>query len=383
MVDLAWLRTHAVARARGLHLRPATLARGALAHRLGQGPPPPRLRRGGRALLRLARLAARLGHRRRSWLPPTARFAATRTRASPGRDAHARARPGSERARPGGDRDRNVVGHVDLARPRPGGLLAAAARPQGPRARAGPCWAPRAARAGSSARASARRCCATRPTAARWTARKRCCTERRHPHLGRPGRGCRRAPGGGERPRGAHRRLHAARGLRARGRAAAGLVRRRVLVHRRALRAARPRALELPDGRRGAALARSRGRRCTACRASSGRDDGAADYERELTSSARERARPDPARARPGRAHLLAVPGRRRPRRARAARGRASRRPGWRRWCPRITLTLPVVNASAADRLPRDRRGQGRGRRARVRGAARPARARLARRRAR
>ena len=53
----------AVAGAGGVHVRPAALARRALAHRLGQGPPPSGFRGGGDPLLRLACLAAGLGHR--------------------------------------------------------------------------------------------------------------------------------------------------------------------------------------------------------------------------------------------------------------------------------------------------------------------------------
>ena len=88
-------------------------------------------------------------------------------------------------------------------------------------------------------------------------------------------------------------------------------------------------------------------------------------------------ARPDPARARAGRAHLLAVPGRRRSRRARAARGgRRDARNG-----PPGAADHAYASGGElepADRVPRDRRGQGRGGRARVHGArrirARPAR---------
>ena len=98
---------HALARAGGLDLRPAAVARGARPDRQGDRSPPARLgdRRG--ALLRLAGLAARLG----DGLADAGEWRAARqgARAAPGRCLHARARRGPERARPGGHRDRDGV----------------------------------------------------------------------------------------------------------------------------------------------------------------------------------------------------------------------------------------------------------------------------------
>ena len=71
-----------------------------------------------------------------------------------------------------------------------------------------------------------------------------------------------------------------------------------------------------------ALLSRAEGATVHRMRGELGPEDGATAYENELGEFGPERARPDPARRGARRAHLLAVPGRRRPRRARAARGR-------------------------------------------------------------
>ena len=141
---------------------------------------------------------------------------------------------------------------------------------------------------------------------------------------------------GGSTPRAAYERV---------ADAAPGLVGRGLLVHRRALRAARPRALELRHGRPGAAVARSRARPSTACAASSGREEGAAAYEKELDEFGPEAldlillgVGPD--------AHICSLfPGD-------DALGERERRvvgvetPGMAPLVARITLTLPVVNSS-------------------------------------
>ena len=169
-------------------------------------------------------------------------------------------RPGG--ARPGrGDR-RLQRRAVAVAGARPGRAGRTEERSPTARCASGRSSAPRAARAGSSARGSARRCCATRPTARRWTrpgssaphdaSRSRSSRTRRA--------ACaammleRRA---GRRPDRARRRLDAEGRLRAVRRrdpgGAASTRRRRVLARRRALRAARRRALQLPDDQGGAA----------------------------------------------------------------------------------------------------------------------------------
>src|SRR5918994_1903037 len=103
------------------------------------------------------------------------------------------------------------------------------------------------------------------------------------------------------------------------------------------------------------------------------------DRVRERAGRVRvRRARPDPARGRPGRPHLLALPRRRRPRRARAPRrGRRDSGNG----APGVADHAYASGGEReqADRLPRDRRGQGRSGRARIRGTPRPTCAGLAR----
>ncbi len=154
----------------------------------------------------------------------------------------------------GGDRLRDGA----LARPRRRRPHGAPAQPQG----RGASWTLLGASRGEAGilGEGIRQALLRDPTyAPRSSARRRCWS----PEAGGPrhrrsrGRGG-RAPPSGHRARGAHRRLHSAGGLRARRRGAARLVGRLGLVHRRALRAAGPRALELPDGQGGAARPRRR-----------------------------------------------------------------------------------------------------------------------------
>ena len=274
--------------------------------------------------------------------------------------------------------------HVDLARPRARRADGAAPRPQGQRAQLdGP---RRVARRGGHPRRGDPPGAAARPDlrAARWTAREAHAAVNADIRVSDdPARG---APPScscaGGRPRRAHGRLDAARGVRARGRRCARTGRgvdvwftdeRCVPPDHEHSNFRHGRTTRCSPTRRGrdraphARRARAGGRARPPTRASS-------------ASSAPERARPDPARHRARtRTSARCFPGD-------DALGERERRvvgvetPGMAPLVSRITLTLPVVNASAPDRLPRDRRGQGRGGRARVRRPARPARARLARR---
>ena len=199
-----------------------------------------------------------------------------------------------------------------------------------------------------------------------------------HPGLGRPRAGGRRAARGrGRRARRAHRRVDAAGGLRAGGRAARGLVRRATSGSRTSA-ACRPttstRTSAWPTARcsraiEGATVHRMRGEL--------GPEDGAAAYESELGEFGARGARPDPARASGPDAHTARC--------SPATPRSASASGAW--WASRRPDGAAGVahHAHAAggererpDRLPDRRRGQGRGGPAGVR-AARPARARPAR----
>ena len=191
-----------------------------------------------------------------------------------------------------------------------------------------------------------------------------------HPRLDDPARGRRpprRRPSGhvaltgGSTPRAAYERVAGA---------APGLVRRRRLVHGRALRAARPRALELPDGRTRRCSRASRARPSTACAASSGPRTAPPPTRASWTSSAPSALDlillglgPD--------AHICSLfPGD-------DALGERERRvvgvetPGM---APLVSADHAYASGGErerADRLPGDRRGQGGGGRARVRRPAR------------
>ena len=193
-----------------------------------------------------------LGERRR-------RALARRTRAAARQEVTLRLERGraAGRARARRRDDRDGLGRVGLARPRPGRAARRCAARATARSRRGRCWAPRAARRASSARASARRCCATRPTCRRSRCareRWRGCTPdaRRSASLDDPAAAVAdllaEAAARG-RPHRAHRRLDA----RSAPTSCAAAARRRLerrdgVVRRRALRAARPPGLELRDG---------------------------------------------------------------------------------------------------------------------------------------
>ena len=154
------------------------------------------------------------------------------------------------------------------------------------------------------------------------------------------------------------------------------------VVQRRALRAARERAVELPDGERRAAGPASRatsGRRSCGWRASSGPDAGAASYEALGARAAGRRAALGPAAAR----------ARARTRTARrcfpaSPRSRSAQRlvtgvelAGMEPQVPRISLTLPAIASARRIVFLVTGSRQGEGRRPRVR---RPARSDLTRR---
>ena len=119
VVDLAWLRSHAVARARRRDLRPAAVAPRARRDQRRHRAPPPGLGRARAAAVRLARVAARLGaglaDRRTATAArhaPTARAADVEMRARARRDAcRVPGLAGHRRSRP--------LRACDLARPRP------------------------------------------------------------------------------------------------------------------------------------------------------------------------------------------------------------------------------------------------------------------------
>ena len=233
----------------------------------------------------------------------------------------------------------------------PGGLAARAPRARRRASRRGRCSAPRAARAASSARASARRCCAIRPMVPRWRAPGRWCRERQHRG---PRRSRRRAVAEllVQARRRSHRRSPAARRRKRAYELAAArarrLERRDGLVQRRALRAARPRALELRDGGCGAGCRRSPAP--PTVHADGGR---ARATRRGRRGRMREQLGDDPQlrphAARPrARTHTL-------PRCSRTGRRSTSAdrlvvgvpEAGLEPFVPRISLTLPAINARA------------------------------------
>ena len=219
-------------------------------------PPPPRLDGRGAAARGLARLAAGLARRRRCW-PTARRSRGTRPRQPPGRRA----------APAGGARAAGAAAwRASRSRPPPGARCASTAGPAGcaptraTRAAAsatGRSRAPRAARPASSARASARRCCATPPTCPRSTAARgdaaRDAPDAPAPTPRRVAGARRRARSRAQlerarararrRPPGAQRRHDARRAPTSCSRAEPrSWERRRAVVRRRALRGARGRA---------------------------------------------------------------------------------------------------------------------------------------------
>ena len=283
MVDLAWLRSTPWRERVAATFDPPQLARRAAAHQRGHGAPPPGLG-GGRACCSVGWLASRLG-----WEPGS--LIAARTAPL---DGHARGTPpGRRRSRLEPDPGQDVPGPRRgrrSERRRAWRSRSTAGRAGWPRARrdrkgreSRVDGARRLARRGRDPRRGHPPGAAARPDlpAARWTRRRRCVQLNADVRvLGRPGR--RRPPSiAGARRRG-HVALTGGSTPRAAYERAAGSRRRLVAAStlwfaRRALRAARPRALELPDGERGAALRASRpARPCTAWRASSGPSDGAA-----------------------------------------------------------------------------------------------------------
>ena len=183
----------------------------------------------------------------------------------------------------------------------------------------------------------------------------------------------------GRRPHRAHRRLDAAGGLRGVRRArrasvAVDLAEHPRVVRRRAVRGARRRALELPDGARGAARPARRARpRPTGCMASavrprapratrpSSHDAGEPEFDLLLLGHG------------PRRTRRLAVPGPGDARRARPARRRGPEA-GLEPFVPRISLTLTAIGRARA-RWRSSSRARGRPTRSRRRSAPAPSRA--------
>ena len=315
--------------------------------------PPARLGRRRAALLRLAGLAARLGARARSSQQNGELYGRAQGTA-PGRRAacSSRTRRRTRRGWPGSPSRRPRACRISLDRG-PGGL--SAHRRDARRQRVALDGARRLARRGraSSARASARRCCATPPT--------RPALECAAAHGGREAAGPRDRDDPGRRwppsawpaprrARGDHRRLDAARRLRARRPSSAPdwsgvtiwFTDERCVPpdHEHSnYRMAKEALLDRIDGRRGAADAR----------ASSARPRAPRHYEREL----REAFGDEHARVRPRSCSASAptsTPARCSP--ATTPLGERERRvvgvetPGMAPLVSRITLTLPVVNAA-------------------------------------
>ena len=319
---------HPVARAGGGHVRPAALARGAgridavtIRHH------PSRARPGVLFFGWLARGSAGGGHadggeRRRAGTGPRPPRRRRRSRSSPNPARRCPAlRAWRSTPRPA-RRSRSTAG-------RAGSRPAAATRRA--TSSGGRSWAPRAARAASSARGSARRCCGPH-------VRRRARLRRGAPAVNAdirvsddPAREAAELLVARGRARGAHRRVDAAGGVRARRRDARGLVRRGLLVHGRAVRAARPRALELRHGRPRAALAHRGSDRPPHARGARP-EDGAAAYENELGEFGPEAL--DLILVGVGRTRTSAPCS---PATTRWASASAawwgSRRPEWRRWC--------------------------------------------------
>ena len=135
----------------------------------------------------------------------------------------------------------------------------------------------------------------------------------------------------------------------------------RRVVHRRALRGARPRALELPHGRRGAAVAGRAGRASIGCGASSApttarpptsASSPSPDRRTRPSTSCSSGWAPTPTSARCSRTTTRSGE------RERPVVGVET--PGMAPLVSRITLTLPVVNRTRAGRVPGHGRGQGR-----------------------
>ena len=156
----------AVARADRRDVRPAAVARASCGeHQRGDGPPPPRLGDARRCCCSAGWRRGSAGSRARSC--PQNGVAARRARTARRQEVELRLEPEPRQAAPGlaGAHARDGVGHALSLDRGPGGLARQARGTRdGQRVATGPCSAPRAARPGSSARGSARRCCATRPT---------------------------------------------------------------------------------------------------------------------------------------------------------------------------------------------------------------------------
>ena len=121
------------------------------------------------ALLLIGWLASRLGWQPRSSIPRNGRSRATAHGRARTSTLVPRARASAERPRPRGADARDRLGPPLRARPRARAACARTTATARATSASGPSSAPRAARPGSSARASARRCCATRPTGRRST----------------------------------------------------------------------------------------------------------------------------------------------------------------------------------------------------------------------
>ena len=174
----------------------------------------------------------------------------------------------------------------------------------------------------------------------------------------------------------AHRRVDAARAYAIAAEHDAGLERRDGVVLRRALRAARPPGLELRDGAPRAALAphATPPRVDAHARASSAHEAAAGAYEALAARAPRQRPALRP-RCCSGWARTPTSPRCSRASRSSRRRGGSSsacRVAGMEPQVPRVTLTLPVDQPRPRGRLPRLRRRQGGGGRARVRRPARP-----------